>query len=133
MKQRRGLIILVWAMLCGLCACTHNNGDIGPLFGQWRIVGGLPTPAGEALYMSFQNSTVELKAVGDRHESLTAFGNWAQNESTLTLTFPDADRQPPAAFGFSSEMEFHVEKLTTKKLVLIEKSASGRRLELEKW
>ena len=122
------LRIIFPALLLLFAACTHNDGDIGPLFGQWRLTS--PECPDAALYISFQNTTVETKAVYPRHESTEAFGNWTLSDRILTLDFPDPDRQAPAEFQFGAFEQFTVETLTSRRFVL---TTPDRRLEFEKW
>jgi len=78
--------------------CTHNNGDIGHLFGQWKLdevlINGEPLPDYEGnVYWSFQNSTICLNIVNERESSLRCYGNWREADNTLFVDFPDNSNQ----------------------------------------
>ena len=58
--------------IAAMCSCTHNNGDIGPLFGQWKITdiattdaatGTVTHNATSGAFLSFQNDVVTLTQV----------------------------------------------------------------------
>lgn len=123
-------ILFTALLLVGAASCTHNDGNIGPLFGQWKLTSAQTDESDAALYISFQSSTVEVKAVYPRHLVEESFGNWTLSEGMLTLDFPDPHRQPPAPFGFEAHERLKVETLTSRRLVL---TSPDRRLEFEKW
>lgn len=94
---------IILSLLCLLAtACTHNNGDIGPLFGKWKVTAieadGMEQPQyGGNIFLSFQSHTVEVTEILPDHMRNDAFGNWSRTGDELTLIFPDAGMVPPAA------------------------------------
>lgn len=100
MIHRSTPILLSVLMLATLCCCTHNNGDIGVLFGQWKVEsietnGEMMEDYGNDLYFSFQSGTVEIKQILPHHEAWQSFGNWSLDGDKLSLDFPDHGLQPP--------------------------------------
>lgn len=81
--------------------CTRNNGDIGDLFGRWRIesltADGLEMPLyGDSsdgdndvlLYtLSFQGSLVWIQTLYPHHDQLTVKGAWSRSGDRLMLDF----------------------------------------------
>ncbi|MGN0231876.1 MAG: lipocalin-like domain-containing protein, partial [Muribaculaceae bacterium] len=88
-------ILTALLAIAALCSCTHNNGDIGPLFGQWKITDIATTDAAtgtvthnttSGAFLSFQNDVVTLTQVYDgQHQSALSYGQWELNGNSLTL------------------------------------------------
>lgn len=113
------LFALVLTLLAG---CTHNNGDIGPLFGKWKVTAieadGTAQPDYRGnVFWSFQSHTVEVTAVFDHHERYDGFGCWSMAGDELILSFPDSDRQPPEQAALPSECTMTVLRLNSKNAV----------------
>lgn len=91
-----GLVIaFVSAILCG---CTRNNGDIGWLFGEWRLdrmtADGAEVdlyPGGEdeaILYTwSFQSDIIRINTMLPNHRRDEVFGSWEEKDDILELNF----------------------------------------------
>lgn len=111
-------------LLLTLTSCTHNNGDIGPLFGQWKLVSidaqGVEIPAYDGdVFWSFQDSAIQILSRTDQHEFEQRYGNWSltDNDTKLVLTFPD-DRWPaPQAIGLKETSVLRVITLTSRDAV----------------
>lgn len=119
MKSTKYIMLALLSLL--LCACTRNDGDIGRLFGQWKLVsisrGGIDDTAYAGnIYWSFQNSTIEMKEVTADHVSYNTFGNWHEGDSTLFLSFPD--NAPNHHTGLPREAELQIIKLDGGTMVL---------------
>lgn len=90
------IILLVAALWLG-CGCTHNNGDIGPLFGSWVLdemtVDGVPEAFGEEYtVMQFQGEIVMTKLIDDRHSLLGySVGTWIRHDDVLDLNYTHHD------------------------------------------
>lgn len=93
----------ILSMLC--CAvmflltagCTSNNGNIGEIFGQWKLeridTQGMttdPTP-GLTMTWAFQNTTVRVLQMTDAHQYRESYGNFRIADETLFLDFADED------------------------------------------
>lgn len=84
-------------MLLLTAGCTSNNGDIGEIFGQWKLeridTQGMatdPTP-GLTMTWAFQNTTVRVLQMTDAHQSRESYGNFRIADETLFLDFADED------------------------------------------
>lgn len=88
-----------------LCGCTHNGGDIGPLFGDWVLTS--MTVDGDTCdadgpdvdtFMQFQGSIVMTKLIDDRHSTLVySVGTWERASDDVLLldyTHSDNDHAP---------------------------------------
>lgn len=90
-------IIFLPLLALVLNGCTHNNGDIGPLFGSWRMtamtVDGQPVEGYEGnVFWMFQNSVVCMREVLPHHETDERWGEWRwADKNTLLLNFSHSD------------------------------------------
>lgn len=131
-KSSIAIIIAVCTLL--LSACTQNNGDIGPLFGFWRLTeltsNGEPVEgftSGDEVW-SFQNNIIFILSLGEAHDYDERAGTWERDASTLTLDFTHWKGQgdmeyyyiPPAILGFSIERPnvMTVDLLTSSEMCL---------------
>ncbi|MCM1518946.1 MAG: lipocalin-like domain-containing protein [Pseudoflavonifractor sp.] len=94
------LLLLMAVMLGG---CTHNNGDIGPWFGEWKLtsitVDGVPdTDYDGNIFWAFQTTVIEMLSVDDETTAdyRQRWGTWAQDGTVLTLDFTHSDDRNPA-------------------------------------
>lgn len=83
------LLILAVAAMSG---CTHNNGDIGPWFGTWKlneisVDGVVDTDYADNVLWKFQTEIICMLRVEPRHTRTEAFGTWEQNGNSLILSF----------------------------------------------
>lgn len=62
-------IILIITALISLNACTHNNGDIGHLFGTWRLNTITINGDVDSVYAKADNRVVEIPIFGNEHDS----------------------------------------------------------------
>lgn len=103
-----------------LPACTHNNGDIGELFGTWQVE--MTSAEAEVLYVSFQGDIINLRGVKAETRSFTdyAWGNWSRSADDLTLSFPDNWFDNAAPFFHTGEKSFtvHIDALSSSALTL---------------
>lgn len=125
-----------------LTSCTHNNGDIGPLYGQWKLVGidalgvDLPPYDGD-VFWCFQDSAIQLLARTDSHEFEQRYGNWllTDNDSQLILTFPDFRWPPLQSIGLQETTVLNVITLTSRDAVFELSDGQGMSIiyTLRKW
>lgn len=91
MKTIKTIILLLVALMLGT-GCT-NNGDIGSLYGSWRVenitVDGqdLPLDENTTTSFNFQNNIVMVKQSDVHHSYQYVVGTWQQTGANLTLTF----------------------------------------------
>ena len=91
MKRLIYNILTFAALLFSTASCTHNNGDIGNLFGTWRMTS--MTVDGEAAeglrgdyYWAFQNNIIEFLVVdADSHQPERRFGTLTDDGDYLIL------------------------------------------------
>lgn len=75
-------------------ACTHNDGDIGNLFGTWRVdsftIDGVAQENDQIsnTTFSFQNNIVAITLVKDAYLTYnTRYGTWSESDGYFTLNF----------------------------------------------
>lgn len=94
--------------------CTHNNGDIGDLFGVWRLTeltaDGTPVDLyGDsadadglvACDWAFQGNVVKIEMIYPHYEHFAHYGIWSREDDKLVLDFSHTTGQsdnfdPPA-------------------------------------
>lgn len=114
MKTKTAIIIILSVIVATtLCGCTHNNGNIGSLFGKWKLtsieVENMQTPEIDGtIFWSFQNSTIEMQLLGDHQEETRAYGNWRSSGQTLFLDFSDSDMPPLPSLGLPAQCELQI-------------------------
>lgn len=123
-----GYIFTALLAIAALCSCTHNNGDIGPLFGQWKITdiattdavtGTVTHNATSGAFLSFQNDVVTLTQVYDgQHQSALSYGQWELNGNSLTLYFDISDGVSLPGAMFYPRADFNIETLSGSELVM---------------
>lgn len=109
MKKIRHILFAVLLPLV-LCACTQNNGHIGPLFGSWHLENmtcdGTPLPQPDATdtYWKFQGSVVEVILTEGFYDAGFYTGTWTRDASVLSVSFPPADAPlTPQWMGFTAQ------------------------------
>lgn len=123
-----GYIFTALLAIAALCSCTHNNGDIGPLFGQWKITdiattdavtGTVTHNATSGAFLSFQNDVVTLTQVYDgQHQSALSYGQWELNGNSLILYFDISDGVSLPGAMFYPRADFNIETLSGSELVM---------------
>lgn len=104
-----GTICLLLMLLTGAC---QNNGDIGYLYGTWRIesmtLNGEPQPelAAQTL-ISFQSDIIEVQRIIDSDGTYANyFGTWSEEGDKMTVDFThhadDYDFPAPEWLGWNS-------------------------------
>lgn len=114
-------------------ACTHNNGDIGPLFGLWHLESvarpdGTQVPHEANEFWAFQNTTIRVSIIEDHQTKHDAYGNWRLDDNTLFIDFPDDRYQPDPSTGMPSSCSFQVMKMKKNELVLRSDADGGTSL-----
>ncbi len=123
-----------------LTSCTHNNGDIGQLFGKWKLTSivadGAPQPVYNGnIFWSFQSSTINMQVVSEHHDVYNVFGNWRLEDEALTLDFSDPQMPPPAELGLPASAHLQVLHLSHNKAEFIYYSTDNTTITytLKKW
>ena len=124
-------LIIAIISLATMASCTHNNGDIGPLFGTWHVdaieVDGTPDAsyAGD-LFIMFQSNIADWRLVNsDDHIYVSAWASWQQESDVITFHFDDDWFPPHAVTGFApaAPQSATVERLTSRELILVAASS----------
>ncbi len=110
-------------------ACTHNNGDIGDIFGTWKlesitINGENDTTYQNNILWKFQASIISMIRANDiTHDRLETWGSWsfADDETKLLLNFTHTDDYNPnmGSTKYSPLPETYLPKSTTSTLSII--------------
>lgn len=111
--KRLAIYFLTFAVMALALPACQNNGDIGDLYGTWRLdsftIDGQPEPeiAAQTL-ISFQNNIIEVQRIHDSDGSFTNyFGTWADTGELMTLNFThsydDGSFPAPEWLGWTSQ------------------------------
>ncbi|MDE7387140.1 MAG: lipocalin-like domain-containing protein [Muribaculaceae bacterium] len=145
MKRLRDIFMVLTLALVAMTlgGCTHNNGDIGPWFGAWRVesitVDGEPRAdyAPPYLIWKFQGNVTLIQVPDDEvHVSRDMYGTWQQDGDRLTVTFGYHNIwYDPAVTLFPAHTTFEILKLGGSGIVLSYVNDRGQRLTytLKKW
>ncbi len=114
-------------------ACMHNNGDIGPLFGYWRLDEITVNDQPENLYdntgvdlyaFAFQSNVMYIQTVYPHLDYDRAFGTWTLDGDVMTWHFRWTDDGNYSNYTEPEELmldptgltTLHVIRLTSKHL-----------------
>lgn len=83
------IIFVPLLMLLLLCTgCTQNNGDIGDLFGFWRLTEEGNTSLGDdEIVWAFQNNILEITVNTPHHVGTKTYGTYTDNNDALRIDF----------------------------------------------
>lgn len=106
-----------------LSACTHNDGDIGKLFGKWQlkeIRSEKESQAYHTIFYNFQNAIVWLQYLESDHVVKTAHGYFLHQQDNLHLQMTDlSDTADIHLFALPDmTVTFGIKKLTKKEMIL---------------
>lgn len=124
--KKIAILLYVSAILALLPSCTHNNGDIGPWFGQWQVerltVDGVDDPQyANDTYFCFQSSVFAVRKVNPDpllHSSVTSFGVWKEENGYLHVEFNTRDSGVPTGLHMAKDCQFRILKNDGKGKVL---------------
>lgn len=109
----RKLLIII-SILTILTACRTNNGEIGPLYGQWILdkltVDGEPDTIVCSDYsFSFQNNIIFIVHQLGHNMFSETYGSWTLDGDELTLNFTHiADQHPENGIKFNPPAELRI-------------------------
>lgn len=95
MRKSALYIIGVIIALLPLSGCLHNNGDIGPWFGQWKVEsieknGEVAADYQGDGFLRFQSEVITaVRSYPSVHSSGTDYGNFVDNGSTMDVEFKE--------------------------------------------
>lgn len=99
-------ILIVTASMLLPSGCTHNNGDIGPWFGQWKMtrmdIDGVADAEYQGnIYWSFQTNIFQMKKItpGVVNHADTRWGTWSEEGDCLLLNFTYSSALTPPGSG----------------------------------
>lgn len=149
----RFIVLLIIALTFN--ACTHNNGDIGELFGTWKlqsitIDGEIDSSYDNNVLWKFQSSIMSMIRANDStHNRLETWGTWSYaNDDTqleLNFTHTDNDNPKPGSTKYSPLPETYLPKATiftldiiklnNSEMILVYHSIDGKeyRYKFKKW
>ncbi len=92
-----GAIALLLAAITA--GCVTNNGDIGNLYGIWRLEklvvddSEVAQPEADGSYTSwqFQNNIIEILHTTPRHDIIARNGTWTRSDKTMSFDFTHTD------------------------------------------
>lgn len=142
MKVNVVKMILMAVVVMVMTACTRNNGDIGELFGTWRVVsiekGGqeLTSDAG-SLYFSFQSSIYCQRYIyDDTYGAESRFASWKYEGDGIVVDFSDERYAPIAITGMQQGQNYvEIERSDGSDMVMSYTTPDGDKYvyTLKKW
>lgn len=139
--KTRYLLTLIFAFLLISTSCTHNDGDIGDLFGRWRVESlqrdGIDVPLYDdetLLYTwSFQSSLIFITVIEPHNDHYDIRGTWKREGNLLRLNFGykgnDGDKyyDPPENLGLVKDgvSDLEIVSLSSKEMILKRVSETG--------
>lgn len=86
--------------MIGNISCTHNNGDIGVWFGQWKLTkieidGEDDCAYKENIFWDFQSSVIGIKEVINDKIYYGCIGSWEDKGDCIILNFTHTDDDSP--------------------------------------
>lgn len=104
--------LLLLLLLC--MGCTQNNGDIGELYGFWRLTEEGGSTADEEILWAFQNDILEITVNGPHQSATKTYGTYTDNGDAMRIDFTHwkemGDRgylyQMPAQLGLPENEPF---------------------------
>ena len=136
-------VAIVTLMMAFMAGCTHNNGDIGPLFGSWTlqeiIIDGTPDEDyGHNMTWNFQNHNLSIMTVLPHHDRAENMGTWDWVETdrmmSIDFTYKNSDGVvggspfcPPDGLHLPTGqvLIMDVEQLTSSDMTLLYESHDG--------
>jgi hypothetical protein len=94
--------LLLAVAVATLSGCTHNDGDIGDLFGTWKLTSMTVDGADDTAYQGnivwkFQSSILQMQATDEvAHTATYGTGTWSRpQDGILSLDFTHTDKLNP--------------------------------------
>lgn len=136
-------LYILFILLLGFVhqGCTHNNGDIGDLFGTWRLES--MTADGEELDLysnltqlytwAFQSHIIRIQDIRNNMDHSNCFGTWMQNDDELILNFTHENDNgnngflPPTPLHFETDgiTKLTINRLSSKRLQTSYRNSDG--------
>ena len=136
------VIWILFVMLSLCSSCTRNDGDIGELFGMWRVsaisIDGedMPDYTG-SMYFSFQSSVFSMTYINEETHNRTAtYASWRYQGDDLIIDFCEPKFPPIGMSGMLSGQNLvRVGEICGGKLEMSYENPDGKKYvySLEKW
>jgi hypothetical protein len=107
-------------LLLLLSGCTRNNGDIGNLFGTWRLE--TMTKNGEEVDLysnltkvytwAFQSHIVRIQDIRDNMDYVNYYGSWCKEKDVLILDFTYEDENGNGEYLPPSPLHLNADGIT---------------------
>ncbi|MGN0223591.1 MAG: hypothetical protein ACI4AM_06160 [Muribaculaceae bacterium] len=141
MKRLTYILIILTAALATAC---QNNGDIGDLYGSWRvdsytIDGNLQEGRPTQTVFSFQSTVVNVSLITDEYGGYwQRFGTWSETDTEFIFDFTHHDNknapgtgmyEAPEWLNFTSDapMVLHKDQRSSREMTLSFSDLQGRR------
>ena len=112
-----------------LSACTRNHGDIGIWFGTWHVesvtADGTRVNLTGEYFFQFQSTVFRVSKVCGHEDLVESFGTWEEQNSTMTIDFPDPDVFYIDMQGLESHNVFTMSDVTSKEATFTKVDATG--------
>lgn len=125
MKAVSVKIYILAIVLALVSSCTRNNGDIGELFGIWRVTaievdGVNQNDYDGTLYFAFQSSVFSQKKMDEEtHGHENQFATWKYQGKDIIIDFSDDRYTPISITGMQPGQNLVVvESISGKNMIL---------------
>ncbi len=94
-------ILFLFPLLTTFAGCTTNNGDIGPLMGQWKLyeiaIDGTPDADYPGnIFWQFQSHVISMRRTNQYHDQQSRYGSWAMlSDDVIEFNFTHTDNKSP--------------------------------------
>lgn len=117
------IAILLFLAFSGF-ACTRNNGDIGYLFGTWKLTeikidGDIDQSYNGNIFFAFQNNAVAINQQNAPHDDYWAYGVYSHDGDAMSFTYNSIYTTPSILqFTAGGTTNCTIETLTNTTLTL---------------
>lgn len=135
MVKKISISILCISLMIFFSACTRNNGDIGPLFGNWRVETlsadgeDMPLYEGDVLLYtwSFQSHIIVINSILPHDDADAVRGTWSITDKELLLDFDHTDID--GSLNYTPPPALHLDGGAVNRLAILKYTSSELMLE----
>lgn len=116
-------IFLLFAILTS--SCLHNNGDIGNLFGKWKLISietDDETLVFDDIYVNFQNQVFSIQEIySDNHMVTDIYSSYQNINDTIYVWdfyFKGTNNHLPEKIMMKEKDSFYIRENSNKSLIL---------------
>lgn len=133
-------IALVFFLTVMTSACTRHNGDIGDLFGEWRLERLTADGVEQQLYDSedesapilytfaFQGNLIRINSIYQYYRVADCYGTWLIDEDILQLRFTYDDNLEGTDYLYNPPKALHLSPSGITRLDIV--SLNGKNMQL---